>query len=79
MKKTRRSITLSEVSQNFASAVSLLNSESDVVITQNNRPKYLIVDLDKESIIDMNDNEKVLFVASRILKEHKNAFLELAK
>lgn len=79
MEKTRRSITLSDVSQNFGSVVSLLNNESDVVITQNNKPKYLIIDLEKEPIIEMNDNEKVLFVASRILQKHKNAFLELAK
>ncbi len=38
-----------------------------------------IIDLDAEPEIEMTEEEKIIFVAARILKEHKAAFEELAK
>ena len=42
-------------------------------------PKYMLIDLENSPIIDMSDDEKIDFVAARILKKYKPAFLELAK
>jgi len=39
----------------------------------------MLVDLDNSPLIDMTDDEKVDFVATRILKKYKPAFMELAK
>ena len=39
----------------------------------------MLVDLDNSPLIDMTDDEKIDFVAARILKKYKSAFLELAK
>ena len=50
-----------------------------VVVFKNNRPKLLVIDLDTEPQIEMSDDEKLEFVASRILREHRAAFEELAK
>ena len=50
-----------------------------VVIFKNNRPKLLVIDLDKEPQIEMTEDEKLEFVAARILKEHRAAFEALAK
>ena len=49
------------------------------MVFKNNRPKYLVVDLDSEPQIEMSEDEKFEFVTSRILKEHIAAFKELAK
>lgn len=38
-----------------------------------------IIDLDNAPIIHMTDDEKIDFVAARILKKYRQAFLELAK
>jgi antitoxin Phd len=37
------------------------------------------VDIDKDTSIDMTDDEKIDFVAARILKLYRPAFEELAK
>ena len=39
----------------------------------------MLIDLENSPIIDMSDDEKIDFVAARILKKYKPAFLELAK
>ena len=50
-----------------------------MVVFKNNRPKLLVIDLDTEPQIDMTEDEKLEFVAGRILREHRAAFEELAK
>ena len=49
------------------------------IIFKNNKPKYMLVDLDVSPMIDMTDDEKIDVVAARILKKYKPAFMELAK
>ena len=50
-----------------------------VVIFRNNRLKLLVIDLDKAPQIEMTEDEKLEFMAARILKEHRAAFEALAK
>ncbi len=38
------------------------------MIFKNNKPKYMLVDLDVSPMIDMTDDEKIDVVAARILK-----------
>ena len=49
----------------------------DIIL--NNKPKYKLVDIEQEVEIQMTDDEKIDFVAARILNEYRKAFEELAK
>lgn len=46
---------------------------------KNNKPKYLLVDIESTPYFDMTDDEKIDVIAARILKKFKPAFEELAK
>ena len=72
-------VTATEANQNFSRVARMAEKKGRVVIFKNNRPKLLVIDLDKEPQIDMTEDEKLEFVAARILKEHRAAFEELAK
>ena len=72
-------VTATEANQNFSKVARLAESKGRVVVFKNNRPKLLVIDLDTEPQIDMTEDEKLDFVAARILREHKAAFEELAK
>ena len=48
-------------------------------IFKNDKPKYRLVDIDNDTTIEMTDDEKIDFVAARILKRYRRAFEELAK
>ena len=39
----------------------------------------MVIDLDTEPQIEMTEDEKLDFIAARILREHRAAFEELAK
>ena len=44
------------------------------------KPKYLLIDLDQESLIyDLTDEEKIEIASKRIMKQYKPAYEELAK
>lgn len=77
--KTEEIISISEADQNFSSVARIADRNGRAIIFRNNKPKYMLVDLDRSPVLDLSDDEKIDIVAARILKRHKAAFLELAK
>ena len=76
---TNSIMSATEVNQNFSKASRLVEKTGTVVIFKNNKPKYMLADLEQSPVIDMSDDEKIDFIAARILREFKPAFMELAK
>ncbi len=72
-------VTATEANQNFSRVARLAEAKGRVVVFKNNRPKLLVIDLDTDPQIEMTEDEKLDFVAARILREHRAAFEELAK
>ena len=76
---TNSIVTATEANQNFSRVARLAEKRGRVFVFKNNRPKLLVIDLDTEPQIEMSEDEKLEFVARRILREHRAAFEELAK
>ena len=76
---TNTIVSVTEANENFSRVTRIAERNGQAVIFKNNRPKYLLLDLENSPVIDMTEDEKIDFVAARILREHKAAFLELAK
>ena len=76
---TSEIVTATEANQNFSRVAKMAEKKGRIVIFKNNRPKLLVIDLDTEPQIEMTVDEKLEFVAARILKEHRAAFEALAK
>ena len=71
--------TMTEANQNFSKVAKVAESNGQAVIFKNNKPKYVLLDVESNPIFDMTDDEKIDVAAARILKKFKPAFLELAK
>ncbi len=76
---TNAIVSATEANQNFSRVARLAEKKGHIVVFKNNRPKYMLIDLDAEPQIEMTEDEKIDFVAARILREHRAAFEELAK
>ncbi len=72
-------VSISEANQNFSRVARIVDRNGEVVIFKNNKPKYKLIDIENDTTIEMTDDEKIDFVASRILKKYRRAFEELAK
>ena len=76
---TNSIVSTSEANHNFSRVTRIANAHGQAVIFKNNKPKYLLVDIDSTPYFDMTDDEKIDVIAARILKKFKPAFEELAK
>lgn len=76
---TNTIVSVTEANQNFSRVTRIAEKHGQAVLFKNNRPRYLLIDMERSPVIDMTEDEKIDFVAARILREHKQAFLELAK
>lgn len=76
---TKQIVSISEANQNFSRVARMTDKHGEVIIFKNNKPKYKLVDIENEAEIEMTDDEKIDFIAARILKLYRPAFEELAK
>ena len=76
---TNQIITMTDANQNFSRASKTANKYGQAVIIKNNKPKYLLIDLENENYLELSEDEKIEIIAKRILNRHIKAFKELAK
>ena len=73
-------VPISEADKDFSCVMLMADSYGRVVILKDNQPKYLLIDLDQESLIyDLTDEEKLEIASKRIMRQYKPAFEVLAK
>ena len=71
---TNQIVSISEANQNFSRVARMVDKNGEVVIFKNNKPKYRLVDIESDTTIEMTDDEKIDFVAARVLKQYRRAF-----
>ncbi len=71
--------TMTEANQNFSKVARVAENNGQAVIFKNNKPKFLLIDVDSNSYFDITDDEKIDVAAKRIMTRFKPAFEELAK
>ena len=72
--------SMTQANQNFSSVARATDRNGEAVVFKNNKPKYLIVNLENSDLLlDLTEDEKIDIVAKRILTKHLHAFKELAK
>ncbi len=76
---TRNIVSISEANQNFSRVAKQAEKNGEVFIFKNNKPKFKLIDIECDTAIEMSDDEKIDFVAARVLREYRRAFEELAK
>ena len=76
---TNAIVSVTEANQNFSRVTRIAEKNGQAVIFKNNRPKYIVIDIENSPILELTDDEKIDIVAARIMKRFKPAFEELAK
>ena len=76
---TNQIVSITEANQNFSRVAREAERLGSVIIFKNNKPKYRLIDIEQSTDIEMTNDEKIDFVARRILKKYHKAFEELAK
>lgn len=76
---TNQIVSMSEANQNFSKVVKIADKNGSAVVFKNNKPKYMIVNIEENPIFELTDDEKIDVASKRILEKYLEAFKELAK
>ncbi len=76
---TNTIVSMTEANQNFSKVVKVAEKNGEAVIFKNNKPKFILIDMESNPYLKLSDDEKIDIVAARILKKFRPAFEELAK
>jgi len=79
MINTNTIVSVTEANQNFSRVTRIADTNGQAVIFKNNKPKYLLIDMESTPYFDMTDDEKIDVIARRVLNKYRPAFEELAK
>ena len=72
--------SMTQANRNFSAVARSIDKNGTAIVLKNNRPKYLIVDMENENyLLDLTEDEKTDIVAKRVLKKYLPAFKRLAK
>ena len=66
---TNNFVSITQANQDFSQVIKKVDENGSVVISENNKPKYIITKLEENV-----DNETLLKVSNEILNKHKKAF-----
>ena len=73
-------VPISEADKDFSRVMNMADCYGRVVILKDNKPKYLLIDLDQEALIyDLTAEEMLELASKRITNQYKPAFEELSK
>ncbi len=70
---------MTEANQNFSKVVRIADKNGSAVVFKNNKPKYVIINVEENPIFELSDDEKIDVASKRILEKYFDAFKELAK
>ena len=77
---TNEIFSMTQANQNFSSVARSVDRNGEAIVFKNNKPKYLVIDIENENfILDLTEEERIDIVTKRVLERYLPAFKELAK
>ncbi|MEX1377373.1 MAG: type II toxin-antitoxin system Phd/YefM family antitoxin [Eubacteriales bacterium] len=70
-------VSITEANQNFSKVARQVDEIGSVIILKNNKPKYILIDIEDYKRIDSVANDNISSLNGRILEDSLAAFNEL--
>lgn len=79
MVNTNNLVSITEANQNFSKVARLVDERGSAVILKNNTPRYLIIEFSQAEQLQAAEDEGVMNISARLLKQNREAYEVLAK
>lgn len=79
MVNTNNLVSITEANQNFSKVARLVDERGSAVILKNNTPRYLIIEFSQAEQLQVAEDEDVMNISARLLKQNREAYEVLAK
>ena len=78
MVNTNNLVSITEANQNFSKVARLVDERGSAVILKNNTPRYLIIEFSQAEQLQAAEDEDVMNISARLLKQNREAYEVLA-
>ncbi len=79
MVNTNNLVSITEANQNFSKVARLVDERGSAVILKNNTPRYLIIEFSQAEQLQAAEDEDVMNISARLLKQNREAYEVLAE
>lgn len=79
MVNTNNLVSITEANQDFSKVARLVDERGSAVILKNNTPRYLIIEFSQAEQLQAAEDEDVMNISARLLKQNREAYEVLAK
>ena len=79
MVNTNNLVSITEANQNFSKVARLVDERGSAVILKNNTPRYLIIEFSQAEQLQAAEDEDVMNISARLLKQNREAYEVPAK
>ena len=79
MVNTNNLVSITEANQNFSKVARLVDERGSAVILKNNTPRYLIIEFSQAEQLQAAEDDDVMNISARLLKQNREAYEVLAK
>ena len=79
MVNTNNLVSITEANRNFSKVARLVDERGSAVILKNNTPRYLIIEFSQAEQLQAAEDEDVMNISARLLKQNREAYEVLAK
>ena len=73
MVNTNNLVSITEANQNFSKVARLVDERGSAVILKNNTPRYLIIEFSQAEQLQAAEDEDVMNISARLLKQNREA------
>lgn len=72
-------VSITEANQNFSKVARLVDEKGSAVILKNNVPRYLVIEFIQAEKLQEAEDEDVLCISERLLRQNREAYEVLAQ
>ena len=76
---TNNLVSITEAPQNLSKVARWVDAKGSAVILKNNTPRYLIIEFSQAEQLQAAEDEDVMNISARLLKQNREAYEVLAK
>ena len=79
MVNTNNLVSITEANQNFSKVARMVDERGSVVILKNNVPRYLVIEFGQAEEMQAAEDEDVMCISERLIRQNCEAYEVLAK
>lgn len=76
--KTQKTVSIAEANQNFYKVAKIASEEGSAIVTQNNKPEYILLKINNNQNYETADSVEIDTISKKLIHQNMKAYKKLA-